>query len=118
VAGVSIQDHCGQLLSSLVGLPSTLEIMHLLLLRGQDLCLSSDHLLAESDTCKAASWTHLQRHLCVAGNDLLQGQSLCSKFVLQGPLISGAGGNLKVLESSLYVELKPSPLCLSPKRVN
>lgn len=36
-----------QLLSSLVGLLSTSEIMHLLLLRGQRLCLFSDHLLAE-----------------------------------------------------------------------
>lgn len=118
MAGVSIEGCSIQLLSSLVALLSTLEIMHLLLLRGQRLCLSSDHWLAESDTWKAASWTHLQRHLCVAGNNLLQGQSLCSKIMLQGPPISGAGGNVKMLESSLYVELKPGPRYLSPKKVN
>lgn len=47
VAGVAIQGHSSQSLSSLVGLLSTSEIMHLLLLRGQRLCLFSDHLLAE-----------------------------------------------------------------------
>lgn len=47
MAGVAIQVLSSQSLSSLVGLLSTSEIVHLLLLRGQRLCLSSDQLLAE-----------------------------------------------------------------------